>query len=105
MLQLDRVDIINDNLGAFDDLRTHLGAGAAKSSTTSSGRSSSTTRRSSPAGGNYISGATTNLGTDGVGLGLGVAAFRTMKAPRSSRATPTRSVTASVATGDGGCSA
>lgn len=83
MLQLDRVDIINDDLSAFDDLRKRLGAGAAKkfnnvfwtkfldnSSFFTSGR------------GNYISGATTNLGTDGVGLGLGVQAFRTMKAPK-----------------------
>jgi hypothetical protein len=30
---------------------------------------------------NYISGSTTNLGTDGVGLGLGVKAFRLMKSP------------------------
>lgn len=83
MLQLDRVDIINDDLSAFDDLRTRLGAGGAKkfnnvfwtkfldnSSFFTSGR------------GNYIDGATSNLGTDGVGLGLGVKAFRTMKAPK-----------------------
>lgn len=83
ILQLDRVDIINDDLGAFDDLRTRLGAGAAKKFNNVfwtkflDNSSFFTTGR-----GNYISGATSNLGTDGVGLGLGVAAFRTMKAPK-----------------------
>jgi capsid protein len=83
MMQFDRVDIINDDLSVFDDIRRRLGAGAAKklnnvfwlkfldnSSFFTSGR------------GNYISGATTNLGTDGVGLGLALKAFRTMKAPK-----------------------
>ena len=80
MFALTREDIINDDLGAFDNLRTKLGAGAAikmrdifwstfldNSTFFTSGR------------GNFISGATTNLGLDGVGLGLGIKAFRTMK--------------------------
>lgn len=82
MFSLTRTDIINDDLGAFDDLRTRLGAGAAQkmndvfwtefldnASFFTSGR------------GNYISGGTTNLAADGVGLGLGVKAFRTMVSP------------------------
>ncbi len=82
MYALTRQDIINDDLGAFDDLRNRVGRGAAKklnkvfwtlfvnnSSFFTSGRT------------NYITGATTNLGADGVGLGLGVKAFRQMKSP------------------------
>lgn len=83
MFQIDRVDIINDDMSVFDDLKKRLGIGAAMalnevfwtvfmsnlSTLFTAGR------------GNYISGATTNLGTDGVGLGLGVKAFRQMKSP------------------------
>ncbi len=82
MFTLTREDIINDDLAAFDDIRNRLGAGAAKklnnvfwsafldnSSFFTSGR------------GNYISGSTTNLGTDMVGLGLGVKAFRQLRTP------------------------
>jgi len=80
MFSLTREDIINDDLGAFDDLRTRLGAGAAMKmrdifwSTFLDNSTFFTSGR-----GNYISGATTNLGLDGVGLGLGIKAFRTMK--------------------------
>ncbi len=80
MFALTREDIINDDLGAFDDLRTRLGAGAAMKmrdifwSTFLDNSTFFTSGR-----GNYISGATTNLGLDGVGLGLGIKAFRTMK--------------------------
>ncbi|VTS01580.1 Uncharacterized protein OS=Isosphaera pallida (strain ATCC 43644 / DSM 9630 / IS1B) GN=Isop_2434 PE=4 SV=1 [Gemmata massiliana] len=82
MFALTRTDIVNDDLGAFDDLRTRLGRGSSKKfnkifwakfinngSFFTAGRT------------NYISGATTNLGTDGVGLGLAVQAFRKMKSP------------------------
>lgn len=82
MFTLTREDIINDDLAAFDDIRNRLGAGAAKklnnvfwsafldnSAFFTSGR------------GNYITGSTTNLGTDGVGLGLGVKAFRQLRTP------------------------
>lgn len=82
MFALTRTDMINDDLGAFDDLRSRIGRGAAiklnkvfwttfvnNSSFFTSGRT------------NYITGATTNLGTDGVGLGLGVTAFRKMTSP------------------------
>lgn len=83
MFRLDRVDIINDDLQALDDLRTRLGMGGAKKLSrvfwTKFLASLSTLFTS--ARGNYISGSTTNLGTDGVGLGLAVKAFRTMKSP------------------------
>jgi hypothetical protein len=82
MLGITRNQIINDDLGAFNDIRARLGRGAAKkfnnvfwaafmnnSSFFTSGRT------------NYIEGATTNLGTDGVGLGLGVKAYRQMTSP------------------------
>lgn len=82
MYSITREDIINDDLGAFDALRDRIGMGAAKkfndifwtrfldnSTFFTSGNN------------NYISGSTTNLGADGVGLSLGVKAFRTMKSP------------------------
>jgi len=83
MFSLTRNDIINDDLGAFDDIRTRLGGGAAMKfndvfwaafmgnlgTLFTSGR------------GNYITGATTNLGTDGVGLALALKAFRQLKTP------------------------
>lgn len=80
MFSLTRKDIINDDLGAFDDLRTRLGRGAAMKfnrlfwATFMNNAAFFTSGR-----GNFISGATSNLGTDGVGLGLGVAAFRKLK--------------------------
>ncbi len=76
MFALTRVDIINDDMGAFDDLRTRLGRGAARkfndifwarfinnSSFFTAGR------------GNFIDGATTTLLIDFVGLQLGIDAF------------------------------
>lgn len=82
MFTLTRESIINDDLGALDDLRSRLGRGAAKkfnnifwaefmdnSALFTSGNT------------NYISGATTNLGVDGVGLSLAIKAFRKMTSP------------------------
>lgn len=82
MFSITRTDIINDDLGAFDDLRARIGRGSAKKlnkvfwtaflnngSFFTSGRT------------NYITGSTSNLLTDGVGLGLGVTAFRKMTSP------------------------
>ena len=82
MLGLTRTDIINDDLSAFDDLRLRLGLGGKKkflnifwaafinnSSFFTAGRT------------NYTSGSTTNLGADGVGLGLGELAFSKMTSP------------------------
>lgn len=82
MLGITRTQIINDDLGAFNDIRTRLGRGAAKKFANvfwaafinnSAFFTSALT--------NYIEGSTTNLGTDGVGLGLMVKAFRQMTSP------------------------
>lgn len=83
MFSLTRTDIINDDLGAFDDLKNRIGRGAAKKLTkvfwTEFLSDASTFWTSTRT--NYITGSTTNLGTDGVGLGLGVTAFRKMTSP------------------------
>jgi phage major head subunit gpT-like protein len=83
MFSLTRQDIINDDLGAFDDLRNRIGRGAASKLndlfwTTFLGNLATifTATRT-----NYITGATTNLGTDGVGLGLGVKGWRQRTSP------------------------
>ncbi|MBX3451014.1 MAG: hypothetical protein KF777_15725 [Planctomycetaceae bacterium] len=83
MSQLDRVDIINDDLAAFDDLRKRLGLGASMALNHVFWKKflASLATIFTAGRGNYISGATTNLGTDGIGLGMGVKAFRTMKSP------------------------
>ena len=82
MMAITRTQIINDDLGAFDDMRERLGRGASKKfnnifwAAFMNNASFFTTALT-----NYIEGATTNLGTDGVGLGLGVTAFRKMLSP------------------------
>jgi phage major head subunit gpT-like protein len=82
MLGLTRTQIINDDLGAFNDIRTRLGRGASKKFSNvfwaefMDNSSFYTTALT-----NYIEGSTTNLGTDGVGLGLMVKAFRNMTSP------------------------
>jgi hypothetical protein len=82
MLGLTRNDIINDDLGAFDDIRTRLGRGAAKKfnnifwAAFLNNASFFTTGLT-----NYLAGATTNLGADGVGLGLGQLTYRKMTSP------------------------
>lgn len=85
MFALTRQDIINDDLGAFDDLRTRLGRGSAQkfnnlfwTNFLANHSTFFTTART-----NYITGATTTLLTDGVGLGLALKAFRQMKSPSS----------------------
>jgi phage major head subunit gpT-like protein len=82
MFGLSRTNIINDDLGAFDDLRRRLGAGAGKKFNNIfwakflANSSFFTTGRV-----NYITGATTNLLVDGVGLQLGITAFRKLRSP------------------------
>ncbi len=82
MFAITRTDIINDDMGAFDDLRNRVGRGSAKRlnkvfwTKFINNTSFFTSART-----NYIEGATTNLGADGVGMGLGVKAFRNMKSP------------------------
>lgn len=83
MFALTRQDIINDDLGAFDDIRSRLGRGSAQKFNNVFWTKFLTDHATffTAARTNYISGATTNLGADGVGLGLGVKAFRTMTSP------------------------
>jgi len=86
MFSLTRTAIINDDLGAFEDLRVRLGAGAARkfnnvfwaryinnSTFFTSGRS------------NYITGADSALDVDGVGLQKAILAFRKLKSPDGKR--------------------
>jgi len=80
MFALTRKMIINDDLGAFDDLRTRLGRGASRKfrklfwSTFINNSAFFTSTRT-----NYITGATTNLLIDGVGLQAGITAYRKLK--------------------------
>ena len=80
MFTLTRTMLINDDIGAFDDLRTRLGRGASQkfrklfwtkfmdnSAFYTAGR------------GNYFTGGTTNLAVDGVGLQTGITAYRKLK--------------------------
>ena len=82
---ISRQDIINDDLGAFQDMRNRIGMGASKAFNKvfwteflSDASTFWTTSRT-----NYISGATTNLGLDGVGLTAGVKAFMERRAPKT----------------------
>ena len=80
MFALTRVDIINDDLGAFNDVRTRLGRGSSrKFNNLFWARFLNNAAFFTAARGNYIEGATTNLGIDGVGLEAGVLKFRQMK--------------------------
>ena len=81
MFSLTRRDIINDDLGALDDLRTRLGFGAAQKLSNIFWQEFLNATLFTTARGNYIEGSTTNLGTDGVGLQLGVNAFKTLRSP------------------------
>ena len=83
MGELTRQDIINDDLSALDQMRSSIGRGGALALndlfwTTFLGNLATifTATRT-----NYIAGSTTNLGTDGVGLGLGQKAWRTRTSP------------------------
>lgn len=83
MFALTRRDLINDDLSAFEDIRNRLGRGAAQkfndvfwTEWLADGSTNWTSGRT-----NYITGSTTNLAADGVGLGLGVKAFRQMVGP------------------------
>lgn len=83
MFALTRQSIINDDLGVWDNLRSVIGRGAAKkfrkafwTEFLSDASTFWTSART-----NYITGATTTLLVDGVGLGLGVKAFRQMTSP------------------------
>ena len=80
MAGITRTQIINDDLSAFDDMRTRLGRGASRKfrrlfwETFINNSSFFTSARA-----NYITGATTTLLVDGVGLQLGITAYRKLK--------------------------
>jgi phage major head subunit gpT-like protein len=82
MFALTRTQIINDDLGAFADMPRRLGRARSQKFnnvfwTAFINNSSFFTAART----NYIDGGTTNLGSDGVGLGLGVKGFRKMTSP------------------------
>lgn len=88
MFSLTRNDIINDDLGAFDDLRNRLGRGAArKFNKVFWAEFINNSTFFTAARGNAITGATTNLGTDYVGLALGLTAFDNLKSTAVAPAT------------------
>lgn len=97
MFAITRQQWINDDLGAFQDVRTRLGRGSAKKFNkifwTAFQATGSPTFFSSGRT-NFITGSTTTLLTDGVGLGLAVKQFRLMKSPT---ADGTKAVTADTA--------
>lgn len=80
MFGLDRSDIINDDMGALDDLRARIGRGSAKKLNSVfwtkflANSSFFTTARA-----NYITGSTTTLLVDGVGLQAAILAFNQLK--------------------------
>lgn len=86
MFSLTRDKIIDDDTGAFEDIRTRLGAGAARSfnkvfwTRYMDNASFFTTGR-----GNYITGAGTALDINGTGLQAGILAFRKLKSPDGKR--------------------
>lgn len=74
--------ILNDDLGAFGDIRNRVGRGAAKKlNKVFWTRFVNNTNDFTAARTNFISGATTTLLTDGVGLSLAVQQFRKMTTP------------------------
>lgn len=83
MFALTRAQIINDDLGAFDDVRTRLGRGSAKKMRKVFWTTYMTDLVTffTAARGNYISGAGTVLDNAGVGLSAGVLQFRKMGSP------------------------
>lgn len=83
MFSLTYQMITDDDLGAFDDIRTRLGKGSLRKlkRTIWTAFLSNHTTFWTTARTNYIEGATTNLGTDGVGLAAAVLAYRKRKSP------------------------
>lgn len=83
MWALTRQDFLNDDLGAFADIRPRLGRGGAKklSNVFWTAFMANHAAFFTAARTNYIEGATTNLGTDGVGLAAGIAAFNKRTSP------------------------
>jgi hypothetical protein len=81
-----REKIIDDDLGAFEDLRVRLGAGAArKFNNTFWARYLDNSTFFTEARGNFIKGASTALDINGTGLQAGILAFRKLKSPDGKR--------------------
>jgi len=86
MFSLTREKIIDDDLGAFEDLRVRLGAGAArKFNNTFWARYLDNSTFFTEARGNFIKGASTALDINGTGLQAGILAFRKLKSPDGKR--------------------
>lgn len=82
MFGLTREDIINDDAGAFDDLRTRLGMGAAKKFNKLFWSKFLNNSAFFTAGrGNYLTGTDTVLDIAGSGLEKAVTAFRKLRSP------------------------
>ncbi len=88
--ELTRKQITNDDLGALDDLRTRIGRGGAKAFNVVFWQAflNAISTLFTTGRGNYISGSTTNLGTDGVGLEAAILKFKTLKSPSPEDGTP-----------------
>jgi phage major head subunit gpT-like protein len=86
MFSLNREDLINDDLSAFEDIRTRLGGGAARKFNNVFWTRFLDNATFFTAGrGNYITGATTALDINGTGLQAGILAFRKLKSPDGKR--------------------
>jgi hypothetical protein len=86
MFSLTRDKIIDDDLGAFEDLRVRLGAGAARSfNNVFWSRFINNATFFTEARGNFIKGAGTALDINGTGLQAGILAFRKLKSPDGKR--------------------
>lgn len=82
MFALTRTDMINDDMSALDDLRNRVGRGAAKKlNRVFWAKWLDNASFFTAARGNYITGSTTTLLTDYVGLGLALDAFDDLRTP------------------------
>ncbi len=86
MFSLTREDLINDDLSAFEDIRTRLGGGAARKFNNVFWTRFLDNPAFFTAGrGNSITGAGTALDVNGTGLQAGILAFRKLKSPDGKR--------------------
>lgn len=86
MFSLTREDIINDDLSAFEDIRTRLGGGAARTFNKVFWTRFLDNATFFTAGrGNYVTGADSALDINGTGLQKGILAFRKLKSPDGKR--------------------
>lgn len=86
MFSLTRDKIIDDDLGAFEDIRTRLGGGAARRfNNVFWQRFLDNATFFTNARANYLAGATTALDINGTGLQAGILAFRKLKSPDGKR--------------------